>query len=287
MRASDCSSGVANAILNDVGPCLALLVELVSFESVAGFQGDPGAMERAVALCRLDEVTVDDLPAKVQEHQSSKIVITTESPGELITLDEMERRNLATGTATLCVAGGMAETHQIDIMTRGIGALGYTIQRPLEDRFLMTTTELENKMSVLLGGRAAEKIVFSHLSTGAADDLDKATEVAHAMVTRFGMSSDLGLATFEREAAPFLQGAQASTFRTYNYSEKTAETIDFEVRGLLSRSFERARGVISQYRDVIELGARRLLERETIDEAELKTIWGQHVPPQSRLTGTA
>src|SRR5262249_17157038 len=104
------------------------------------------------------------------------------------------------------VASALAGTdpvHKISIIPRGIGALGYTIQRPTEDRYLMTRDELENKMAVLLGGRAAEHLVFGHLSTGAADDLSKATEIARSMVTRFGMGADLGPVTYETEPSSF------------------------------------------------------------------------------------
>ncbi|HAO75283.1 MAG TPA: cell division protein FtsH, partial [Pseudomonas sp.] len=99
---------------------------------------------------------------------------------------------------------GVDPVHKVSIIPRGMGALGYTIQRPTEDRFLMTREELENKMAVLLGGRAAEWLVFAHLSTGAADDLAKVTDIARAMVTRYGMSTRLGHLALEREPNAFL-----------------------------------------------------------------------------------
>ncbi len=205
-------------------------------------------------------------------------------------LNPVEKRRVAyheMGHAVVSLAlGHDEEVHKVSIIPRGVGALGYTLRRPSEDRYLMSKADLEIKLAIALGGRASEAEFFDDISTGAADDLDKATEVAHAMVTRYGMSSDLGLATFERESAPFLQGPQASTYRTYNYSEKTAETIDFEVRGLLGRSYDVAMSVILKHREVIEVGASRLLERETIDEAELKQIWERHGQPQVRPTGT-
>ena len=99
---------------------------------------------------------------------------------------------------------GQAPVHKISIIPRGIGALGYTIQRPTEDRFMMTKEELDNRMAVLLGGRAAEYVFFHHLSTGAADDLVKATETARSMVLRYGMDKDLGHVAYERERTPTL-----------------------------------------------------------------------------------
>src|SRR6202023_2204335 len=101
---------------------------------------------------------------------------------------------------------GSDPVHKVSIIPRGVGALGYTIQRPTEDRFLMTREELENKMAVLLGGRAAELLIFNHLSTGAADDLRSVTDIARSMVTRYGMSAKLGSVAYERDPRAFLTG---------------------------------------------------------------------------------
>src|SRR5260370_15845835 len=103
---------------------------------------------------------------------------------------------------------GVDPVHKVSIIPRGIGALGYTIQRPTEDRFLMTREELENKMAVLLGGRAAEWIVYGHLSTGAADDLAKVTDIARAIVTRYGMTERLGHIALDRDRSSFLAPGQ-------------------------------------------------------------------------------
>lgn len=180
------------------------------------------------------------------------------------------------GHAVVALALGEDEAvHKVSIIPRGIGALGYTLRRPTEDRYLMDKTELENKLAIALGGRASEAIFFNEISTGAADDLDKATDIAHAMITRYGMSPELGLATFEREGAPFLAGG-AATARITPYSERTAQLIDEEVKELLERALKRAREVSERYRTAIEEGARMLLERETIDEAEIKQLWQRH-----------
>ena len=153
--------------------------------------------------------------------------------------------------------------HKVSIIPRGIGALGYTIQRPTEDRFLMTREELENKMAVLLGGRVAEKIVFGHLSTGAADDLVKVTDIARAMVTRYGMSEKLGHVALERQQNTFL--GQGAAPQDVSYGEATADVIDAEVRAILDACFQRVESLLTDLRPVLEDSARLLLERETLD----------------------
>src|SRR5690606_16443952 len=139
-------------------------------------------------------------------------------------LNPHERRVVAyheMGHALVATAlPGSDPVHKISIIPRGVGALGYTIQRPTEDRFLMTRAELENKMTVLLGGRAAEHIVFQHLSTGAADDLQKVTDIARSMVMRYGMDPTLGHVAYESERRSFLPDA-GGTASTRTYSEET------------------------------------------------------------------
>src|SRR4051794_40799870 len=162
---------------------------------------------------------------------------------------------------------GSDPVHKVSIIPRGIGALGYTIQRPTEDRFLMTREELENKMAVLLGGRAAELIVFGHLSTGAADDLRRVTDIARSMVTRYGMSQKLGSVACERDTRSFLQGPDLpSAPRERDFGEETGNAIDEEVKGIVERALERTLGLLKERRDVLERAARRLLEKETLEE---------------------
>src|SRR6202521_2107743 len=140
---------------------------------------------------------------------------------------------------------GVDPVHKVSIILRGIGSLGYTIQRPTEDRFLMTREELENKMSVLLGGRAAELTVFGHLSTGAADDLRRVTDVARSMVTRYGMSERLGSVAYERDPRNFLTGPDLPMpHREETYAEETAAVVDEEVRSILERTFQRAADIL-------------------------------------------
>lgn len=166
----------------------------------------------------------------------------------------------------------MDPVHKISIIPRGIGALGYTIQRPTEDRFLMTRTELEDKMAVLLGGRAAEQIVFGHFSTGAADDIARATNIARSMVMRYGMHEKLGHVALEAERPVFLQVPGMMPLGR-EYSEETAREIDCAVRDIVQTAFQRAVELLTQRRALLEQGARLLLQHETLGEKELKALW--------------
>ncbi|MER8637759.1 ATP-dependent zinc metalloprotease FtsH [Mesorhizobium sp. M1365] len=170
---------------------------------------------------------------------------------------------------------GVDPVHKVSIIPRGVGALGYTIQRPTEDRFLMTREELDNKMAVLLGGRAAEWIVFGHLSTGAADDLAKVTDIARAMVTRYGMSAKLGHVALEKDPRSFLSpNPLAGGPREHDYGEAAADAIDAEVRDIVEAAFGRTVSLLTERRDVLERAARRLLETETLDETDLAALVG-------------
>jgi cell division protease FtsH len=175
---------------------------------------------------------------------------------------------------------GSDPVHKVSIIPRGIGALGYTIQRPTEDRFLMTREELENKMAVLLGGRAAELIVFGHLSTGAADDLRRVTDIARSMVTRYGMSPKLGSVAYERDTRSFLSGPDLpSAPRERDFGEDTGNAIDAEVRSIVDGALDRTLRILRDRRDALERTARRLLEKETLDEAELMNLVGPSGTP--------
>ena len=170
---------------------------------------------------------------------------------------------------------GTDPVHKVSIIPRGVGALGYTIQRPTEDRFLMTRDELENKMAVLLGGRAAELTVFGHLSTGAADDLRRVTDIARAMVTRYGMSERLGSVAYDRDPRSFMTGPDLPLpQREEDYSPETAATIDNEVRDIVQSAMDRALAMLREKRDVLERSARKLLEKETLDEKDLAELIG-------------
>jgi cell division protease FtsH len=168
---------------------------------------------------------------------------------------------------------GVDPVHKVSIIPRGVGALGYTIQRPIEDRFLMTKEELENKMAVLLGGRAAELIVFNHLSTGAADDLRRVTDIARSMVTRYGMSEKLGSVAYERDPGNFLAGADRPyPMRERDYADETAAAVDEEVRAIVDQVFERAQGILKARRAILDRAAKKLLEKETLEQSDLEAL---------------
>lgn len=165
---------------------------------------------------------------------------------------------------------GTDPVHKVSIIPRGVGALGYTIQRPIEDRFLMTKEELENKMAVLLGGRAAELIVFGHLSTGAADDLRRVTDIARSMVTRYGMSDRLGGVAYERDPGNFLAGADRPyPVRERDYAEETAAAVDREVKSIVDQVFQRTQGILTTRRPILDRAAKKLLEKETLEQSDI------------------
>jgi cell division protease FtsH len=170
--------------------------------------------------------------------------------------------------------------HKISIIPRGVAALGYTQQLPTEDRYLLTKQELMDRIAVLLGGRVAEEIVFDEVSTGAGNDLERVTELARSMVMEYGMSRELGAVNLSGpRRMQFLQSeGEAGPRRTY--SEQTAREIDNEVRGLIDGTYERVRRILSGDREVLETLARRLLEKEVVDEAELREI--MNLPPRTR-----
>jgi len=196
-------------------------------------------------------------------------------------LNPRERRIVAhheMGHAIVAMAlPGTDPVHKISIIPRGVGALGYTIQRPTEDRFLMTREELENKMAVLLGGRAAEEVMFSHLSTGAANDLAKVTDIARSMVMRYGMVKALGHVAYEEERPPYLGGPLPMGHR--EYSEETAREIDVAVRAIVDAAYEKALAILKRHRGALEAWAKKLLEKETLVEAELAELRGAVAQP--------
>ncbi len=219
---------------------------------------------------KADAVTMDDFNNAVE-----RIVAGLEKRNRL--LNPKEREVVAyheMGHALVALSlPGVDAVHKVSIIPRGIGSLGYTIQRPTEDRFLMTREELENKMAVLLGGRAGEKLVFGHLSTGAADDLAKVTDIARAMVTRYGMSEELGHVALEKNQHSFLgQVPAVSCPPERDYGEATADAVDVEVRAIVDAAFKRAFALLVRQRSLLETTARKLLEKETLDEAELSAL---------------
>ncbi|MBX3616089.1 ATP-dependent zinc metalloprotease FtsH [Nitrosomonas sp.] len=210
-------------------------------------------------------VTMEDFNNAIE-----RIVAGLEKRNRLLNPDE--RRVVAfheLGHAMVALAlPGSDEVHKVSIIPRGVGALGYTIQRPTEDRFLMTRVELLNKMAVLLGGRAAEQVVCDEVSTGAADDLVRATDIARAMVLRYGMSEALGNVAYDRDQSAFLQPSFPLP-QSRNYSEETANKIDSAIRILVDQALERAIGILQNNRSLLEQTAEGLLKTETLNQPEI------------------
>ncbi|TCU13913.1 ATP-dependent zinc metalloprotease FtsH [Rhizobium laguerreae] len=219
---------------------------------------------------RAEAVTMADFNDAVE-----RIVAGLEKRNRL--LNPREREIVAyheMGHALVAMAlPGVDPVHKVSIIPRGIGALGYTVQRPIEDRFLMTREELENKMAVLLGGRAAEWIVFGHLSTGAADDLVKVADIARAIVTRYGMTDKLGHVALEKDRRSLL-GADRLYYgpQERDYSDETAARVDEEIRRIVDHVFDETVALLGQRREILDRSARLLLEKETLDERELQTF---------------
>jgi len=215
-----------------------------------------------------DAVSMDDFDAAIE-----RMVAGLEKRNRL--LNPLERQVVAyheLGHAMVSLALPGTETvHKVSIIPHGIGALGYTIQRPTEDRYLMTRAELEHKMAGLLGGRAAEQLVFREISTGAADDLARATDIARAMVLRYGMSQALGNVTYDRDRSPFLQ-PNFPVPQERSYSEGTAGAVDNAVRELIDAAFQAAFRILQQNRALLDRTATALLETETLDEPAIEHL---------------
>ena len=268
------------------------LAKDVDVEQVAaltpGFSGaDLANLVNEAALLatrrRGDAVTMDDFTAAIE-----RIIAGLEKKSRLLNVKEREVVAYhEMGHALVAMSlPGTDPVHKISIIPRGISALGYTIQRPTEDRFLMTRGELENKMTVLLGGRAAEQLVFDEISTGAADDLDKATDIARNMVTRFGMDEKLGEMTYEAQRPAFL-GDLPLTGTPRSYSEDTAREIDCAVRALTTQARERALQILQHRREGLDRGARLLLEKETLQGEELAALLAPAgAPPEASAKAT-
>ena len=241
----------------------------VDLEKIAGITpGFSGAdlanlvNEAAIVATRRggNDVTLADFTAAVE-----RIVAGAERKGRLLHPREREVVAYHEMGHALAAANlpGTDPVHKVSIIPRSIGALGYTMQRPTDDRYLITKQELKDRMVVLLAGRAAEEIVFGEISTGAADDLAKVTDIARQIVTRFGMTKSLGQAVLERQTTTFL-GDQKFGVKEKDYSEQTAREIDLAVKELIDGAYERAKAILLEKRAVLEEGTKLLLEKETI-----------------------
>ena len=245
----------------------------------AGFAGADLANlvnEAALLAARRDKQAVE---AKDFDEAIDRIIAGLEKKRAM---SDKERRIVAyheAGHAIVAsVLPNLDPVHKISIIGRGFGALGYTMQVPLEDRYLMTRTDLLGQLAVLLGGRSAEEIAFREISTGAQNDLQRATDIARAMVTEYGMSDALGAVNYDggRGAkfldTPFMQ-------ERGNHSEDTAQKIDAEVKRILSEAHDQARQILRDRNAVLDELSRRLLEREVIEGSELRELLGP-VPPK-------
>ncbi|MBF7731717.1 ATP-dependent zinc metalloprotease FtsH [Pseudomonas sp. N040] len=213
------------------------------------------------------EVGMDDFTAAVE-----RIVVGTERHSHLLLPHEravVAHHEMGHALAAASLAN-MDPVHKVSIIPRSVGALGYTLQRPTEDRFVITLQELKNRMVVLLAGRAAEDLVFGEISTGAADDLGKVTDIARQIVTRFGMS-EVGQAVLERQSTSYL-GEHLLSQREKDYSEQTAREVDLCVKALIDEAYVRARELLQERRADLEEGARLLLEKETLTPEEFPPL---------------
>jgi len=199
-------------------------------------------------------------------------------------LSERERRVIAHHELGHAFVASVLNTrdrvHKVSIIPRGIGALGYTIQRPVDDRYLVSRGELENQMAVLLGGRASEELAFGEVSTGAADDLVKATDIARNMVLRFGMDAMLGDVAFADPGSSFLAEPAAGAMRPREYSDATAREADLAVRKLIATAHQRAHDVLQAHRDALERGVAQLLQMETISGEDVLALLGLRAEPK-------
>jgi cell division protease FtsH len=238
----------------------------------AGFAGADLANlvnEAALLAARKDKTSVD---MKDFDEAIDRLIAGLEKKR---VMNDKERRIVAYHESGHAIVAselpGLDPVHKISIVARGFGALGYTMQLPLEDRYLLTRNDLLNQLSVLLGGRSAEEIAFGEVTTGAQNDLQRATDIARAMVTEFGMSEELGAVSYNgHKHSAFLDmpfGPERGS-----YAEETAVKIDTEVKRILTEAHETARRVLRERRETLDRISERLLEKEVIEADELKRL---------------
>ena len=218
-----------------------------------------------------DVITMQDFEAAID-----RVIAGPEKRHRVLDADEKRRVAFHESGHTL-----VAETvptgepvHKVSIIPRGIGALGYTLQLPVKEKFLTTESEFKDQIAILLGGRVAEEIIFGDISSGASNDLERASEIARSMVTQLGMSEKLGPLTWgKRETLQFLEGQE---HEERNYSEATAQLIDQETRALVEEGHHRARAILSDKRPILDALAELLNQKEVISGEEVKQVIAQH-----------
>jgi cell division protease FtsH len=242
-------------------------------EITTGFTGADLANlvnEAAIVATRrgAEAVSLNDFTAAVE-----RLIAGLERKSSL--LDPDERRVVAYHEMGHALAAStlpaMDPVHKVSIVPRAIGSLGYTLQRPTEDHFLISCQTLKDRIVVLMAGRAAEDLVYGQISTGAADDLVRATDIARQLITRFGMSAELGQSVLERQNATYL-GDRMATVGEKDYSEQTAREIDLGIRALLDEAYQRAKALLESRRADLDEGARLLLEKETLTPEEFPPL---------------
>jgi cell division protease FtsH len=243
------------------------LANLVNEAALLAARNDKTAVDR-----RDFESAIDRLIAGLEK----KRVMSTKER-EIVAYHESGHAIVAT------VLPGLDPVHKISIVQRGFGALGYTMQLPLEDRYLMTRGDLYSQLAVLLAGRTAEEIALGEISTGASNDLQRATDMARAMVTEWGMSDVLGAINYDGNKRPRFLDIPMPQERGL-YGEDTAQMIDAEIKRILTNAHEKAREILTANRGKLDLVTNRLLEVEVMEGDELRTLLGIPKPSESAET---
>jgi len=247
--------------------------------ATAGFSGADLANvlnEAALLTARrhASQITQNDLEEAIE-----KVIAGPERKSRR--LSDAEKRRVAyheVGHALIAAHSLHADpVHKISIVPRGRAALGYTLQLPTEEQFLLTRTELLERIRGLLGGRAAEEVVFDEVSTGAQNDLERATALARQMVAMYGMSERLGLSSCAQRQPMFLNSSESQIQR--DCSEQTAREIDEEVRKLLALAYDQAKEILSTHRDELERVTAKLIEHEAMDGETFYRLVGREAPP--------
>jgi len=242
--------------------------------------------EAAIVATRrgADAVSLDDFTAAVE-----RIVAGVERKSSVLRPEE--RQVVAYHEMGHALAASslpaMDPVHKVSIVPRAIGSLGYTLQRPTEDHFLISCQMLKDRIVVLMAGRAAEFLAYGQISTGAADDLARATDIARQLITRFGMSPELGQSVLERQSATYL-GERMQGMGEKDYSEQTAREVDLGIRALIDEAYGRAKDLLESRRADLDTGARLLLEKETLTPEEFPALLPlKPAPAFARVTVTS
>lgn len=235
--------------------------------------------EAAIVATRrgAEAVSLDDFTAAVE-----RIVAGVERKSSVLRPDE--RQVVAYHEMGHALAASslpaMDPVHKVSIVPRAMGSLGYTLQRPTGDHFLMSCQMLKDRIVVLMAGRAAEYLAYGQISTGAADDLARATDIARQLITRFGMSTELGQSVLERQSTTYL-GERMQGIGEKDYSEQTAREVDLGIRALLDEAYGRAKVLLDSRRGDLDAGAHLLLQKETLTPAEFPPLMPIKTAPVS------